>query len=165
MTNSAEIAAKKLNRLNNRTQRRFSCSCTYEPVRKLLLARRSKSLNNLLTHIDLKSMTRTCNQLGEPNTIPTILTEKKFSLPVCINSDATAANAPVMDTKTIRAAPIAMMSSATKFSTSEAETIVMAASSNANNLSSSNLRNSFFQQLSHSPTIVNTGGMLPFVIL
>jgi hypothetical protein len=88
-----------------------------------------------------RCLVRVCNEQGR-----LLLAKKKSSLPVYMKA-ATAVNA-------VTANQIAM-SSSTKFSTSEAETIVMAAS---NNQSANNLRSSFCRQLSHSPTIVNTVG-------
>jgi len=87
-----------------------------------------------------------------------LLMTKKFSLPVYMTSHYTKCAASSSSMATAANTPLAVvasqiaMSSSTKFSTSEAETIVMA------NNQSGNLRNSFYQQLSYSPTIVNTGG-------
>lgn len=88
-----------------------------------------------------RCVVRVCNEQGR-----LLFAKKKSSLPVYMKG-ATAVNAATAN-------QIAM-SSSTKFSTSEAETIVMAAS---NNQSANNLRSSFCRQLSHSPTIVNTVG-------
>lgn len=86
-------------------------------------------------------------QVANPVNVP--LLTKKLSSPVCMASRSLS----MATGAAITPLTVVAKSSSTKFSTSEAETIVM-----ANNQSGGNLRNSFYQQLSYSPTIVNTCG-------
>lgn len=119
--------------------------------------RRSKSLGDLLPAIEVESkpglIKPTTNRIDIPRpkfqTPRGLESSKKFSLPMYMsaNNGKTMVNTPLA----MIAGQIAMSSSA-KFSTSEAETIVVA------NNPSANLRNSLYQQLSYSPTIVNTCG-------